>query len=257
MRPLARPLEASLRRRPARVSAGASPGGAPRAPLSEALAAPRAPGCRQLRACCWVRRAAPHPGAATGIQAVCWVRCGLCLLAPQHMPRRRVRAQVDERGDVNVSSMGPMLRIGCGGFIDISQSARRVVFVGTLRSGGSLARPRPCPRLPGIIVHTCDTPWPSRPAPTLAETTPNCSSLPLLLKSPLHGRKGTASRAAPAAAAGLPPGAGRNGRARRGRARWRRRCGPATTTATPSSCAAACWSARLPRRPRRARRWPT
>ncbi|KAK9831430.1 hypothetical protein WJX81_004232 [Elliptochloris bilobata] len=45
--------------------------------------------------------------------------------------------QVNARGDVNVSSMGPMLRIGCGGFIDISQSARRLVFVGTLRSGGS------------------------------------------------------------------------------------------------------------------------
>ena len=47
--------------------------------------------------------------------------------------------QVDSRGDVNVSSMGPMLRVGCGGFIDISQSARRIVFAGTLRSGGSQA----------------------------------------------------------------------------------------------------------------------
>ena len=52
-----------------------------------------------------------------------------------------VLRQVNERGDVNVSGMGPMLRIGCGGFIDISQSARRLVFVGTLRSGNSQARP--------------------------------------------------------------------------------------------------------------------
>ena len=53
----------------------------------------------------------------------------------------RLPVQVNERGDVNVSGMGPMLRIGCGGFIDISQSARRLVFVGTLRSGNSRARP--------------------------------------------------------------------------------------------------------------------
>lgn len=48
-------------------------------------------------------------------------------------------AEVGPTGDVNVSCF-PGRAPGCGGFIDISQSARAVVFVGTLTSGGLDAR---------------------------------------------------------------------------------------------------------------------
>jgi len=44
-------------------------------------------------------------------------------------------AQVDRRGNVNVAGVGAT-PIGPGGFIDISQKARTVVFCGTLRGGG-------------------------------------------------------------------------------------------------------------------------
>ena len=44
-------------------------------------------------------------------------------------------AEVSAGGDVNVSSF-PGRAPGCGGFIDISQSSRAVVFVGTFTSGG-------------------------------------------------------------------------------------------------------------------------
>lgn len=43
--------------------------------------------------------------------------------------------QVDARGDVNVTRYGRTLR-GCGSFVDVSQSARRLVFVGTHTVGG-------------------------------------------------------------------------------------------------------------------------
>ena len=44
-------------------------------------------------------------------------------------------AEISPRGDVNVSRFGPKLS-GCGGFIDLTQCTKNVVFCGTLTSGG-------------------------------------------------------------------------------------------------------------------------
>jgi propionate CoA-transferase len=45
-------------------------------------------------------------------------------------------AQVDREGNVNVSKIGPRV-IGCGGFINITQSTRSVIFLGEFTAAGS------------------------------------------------------------------------------------------------------------------------
>jgi acyl CoA:acetate/3-ketoacid CoA transferase len=72
--------------------------------------------------------------------------------------------EIDTEGNVNVSKLGkkPYLTAGCGGFVDITANARKIVFAGLFEAGAelaltagglSVARPGKFPKLVDHVEH--------------------------------------------------------------------------------------------------------